>query len=69
MLSFSEFIPTEMACVLSPIHTNKTCLIKHASLLKWKLVTESWTIGFDIGCKQALTYAFIFAKSVVDKKS
>ena len=49
---------------LSPIHTNKTCLIK-PGLTKWKLVTESWTIGFDIGFKQTLIYAYICAKSVV----
>ena len=31
------------------------------------MVTESGTIGFDIGFKLTLTYGFICAKSVVDK--
>ena len=49
---------------LSPVH--KTCLIT-PDLTKWKLVTESWTIGLDIRFKQTLTYALICAKSVEDK--
>ena len=36
--------------VLGPINTNKTCSIK-PGLTKWKLATESWTIGVDIGFK------------------